>query len=43
MIQQLKKNLTLFNTNIELHPDQKIIHFLEFGLGDSVNSICIIK
>ena len=43
MIQQLKKKLTLLNGDIELHPEQKIIHFLEFGLGDSVNSICIIK
>ncbi len=43
MIQQLKENLTLFEGDIELRPEQKIIHFLEFGLGDSVNSICIIK
>ena len=43
MIQQLKENLTLFSGDIELRPEQKIIHFLEFGLGDSVNSICIIK
>ena len=43
MIQQLEKKLTLLNGDIELHPEQKIIHFIEFGLGDSVNSICIIK
>ena len=37
------KNFKILSGHNTLKKEDLIIHFLEFGLGDSINSICIIK